>query len=405
MLRKIAKGYSWLVVVEALNNVVPLVVVPYLTRVLGVSGYGKTVLAMAIFSYMVILCDFGFSLHGVARIAQAKEEERGGILYSVTLGKAILAVSAFFLGSVWAYLATSSMFDFLLYVGTFVGVFGQGMFPVWFFQGVGKIKEGALIMLGTRSGYLILIFLLIQKPSDYFVVNLCFSASSIAAAVIAYAFLATKYRMQIFKPRTIIEELHKALPVFVTLAGTSLYRNANSVIIGMFWSPAIVAHYSIAEKVVKAVQGMVNPAAQALFPYHAKSVLAGDRSSASFRGIYGMGFLILLASACLSMILLAPQVILVLAGEGFPEMVNNLRLLSVVILLGGVSYWIGLLRFLSCGKAKEFAYLTNIMGFFSVIAAFVMVPFWGAFGAIVAMLVSELALVVLMLWRVRTHET
>lgn len=403
MLKKIAGGYSWLVVVEGLNNIVPLVVVPYLTRVLGLPAYGKTVLGMAVFSYLVILCDFGFSLHGVSRIAQANELDRPKILFAITAWKMILASIAFLICFVVVSLVCTRKEEYLLYLGTFVGVYGQGMFPTWFLQGVGKIKEGALIMMSTRAMYFLLIFSLIRAPRDYFLVNFCFSTSSIVAVVGAYAMILKSYPIRRTGIQDVLLEAKSSLPVFVTLAGTSLYRNANALILGMFGTPAVVANYSISEKMTKAIQGMVNPAAQAIYPYHAKAVVAGDQTSSSLRGIYGLCFLSLLVIAVVAVYVCAPLGIKLFAGKAYPDMIFNLRILSVVILFGGISYWIGLLNFLSCGRSREFAILTNAMGAVSVLATLLMVPFFGGRGAIYSMIMSELGLMLLMIWRSGFH--
>lgn len=403
VLRNILSGYAWLATVEALNGFAPLLLIPFLTRKLGLDIYGHTVFAMAILAYIVMVCDFGFSLQGVTRIAKAEFVERRLILANVTTLKFSLASIGFILASVAAILFTRSHDTMMIHIGTYLGVFGAGLYPIWFLQGEGRVMEGALVLLAARMGYLGLTLATVHGPQDAVWVNFSYAISSIIASVIAYAFIFRRYGWYRVDWRVVASEAWLAFPVFITFLGTSFYRNANTLIVGALANPAAVANYSVAEKLVKATQGLLNPLAQSFFPHHARSIATGDRSSKTHHRALCI-FIVLLCGASLGLMTIAPFLLQAMTGIQDPSQVLNLRILSAVIVIGGGTYWLGLIRLLSHGRSKDFAFLTNSMGVFSLIAATLLVPFWNARGAVAAMVVSEAGLLGLMLWRTRRRE-
>ncbi|HDL8011399.1 TPA: oligosaccharide flippase family protein, partial [Yersinia enterocolitica] len=59
-----------LLLLQGSNYIIPLLTLPYLTRVLGVEGFGVYSLTLSLAQYFVILIDFGFNLSASKKIAE-----------------------------------------------------------------------------------------------------------------------------------------------------------------------------------------------------------------------------------------------------------------------------------------------------------------------------------------------
>ena len=68
--------------------------VPYLTRVLGPSVYGKVGIAVAYMAYVQIILDFGFILSATQRVVENRDDNNklGQILTAVTVVKVVLSI-------------------------------------------------------------------------------------------------------------------------------------------------------------------------------------------------------------------------------------------------------------------------------------------------------------------------
>ncbi|MGA8298128.1 MAG: oligosaccharide flippase family protein [Terriglobales bacterium] len=54
------RNILWLFSLQGLNYLVPLAVLPYLVRVLGIERYGLIAFAQSFAQYFVVLTDYGF---------------------------------------------------------------------------------------------------------------------------------------------------------------------------------------------------------------------------------------------------------------------------------------------------------------------------------------------------------
>lgn len=64
---KVLVNSAWLIVLQVFNTVVPLLTLPYITRVLGTSNYGVFSLALNWITYFQVIVEYGFGLQVLAR--------------------------------------------------------------------------------------------------------------------------------------------------------------------------------------------------------------------------------------------------------------------------------------------------------------------------------------------------
>ncbi|WP_170995631.1 oligosaccharide flippase family protein, partial [Escherichia coli] len=61
---------------QLLGYISPLLVYPYLTRVLGISGFGQYAMAISITALSFIITDFGFALSGANWLAKNRNKTK-----------------------------------------------------------------------------------------------------------------------------------------------------------------------------------------------------------------------------------------------------------------------------------------------------------------------------------------
>ena len=74
--------------------------------------------------------------------------------------------------------------DWQIYFLAFGMVVGQVLFPVWFFQGMERMKYVAFLNIASKLLFTILIFIAIRETSDYIYVPLINSCGFILAGVL-----------------------------------------------------------------------------------------------------------------------------------------------------------------------------------------------------------------------------
>ena len=79
---------------QGLNYLLPLLVLPYLLRVLGPGSYGSIAFAQAFMGYAVIMTDFGFHFSATRAVSLARDDagQLARIFWSTIAAKSVLLV-------------------------------------------------------------------------------------------------------------------------------------------------------------------------------------------------------------------------------------------------------------------------------------------------------------------------
>src|SRR5580704_19568321 len=93
---KLVQNAASLYGVQIATYAVPLVTIPYLARVLGVSGWGLVAIAQGFGSYIALLGEYGFGLSATREVARQRDDrEKLADIFAGVLGAklALLAIS------------------------------------------------------------------------------------------------------------------------------------------------------------------------------------------------------------------------------------------------------------------------------------------------------------------------
>ena len=76
---------------QGINQLLPIFVMPYLMIKLGATGYGYVGFALSVIQYLIIIVDLGFNLSATKHIAMVKDDyvERSRVFWNVIAAKKI----------------------------------------------------------------------------------------------------------------------------------------------------------------------------------------------------------------------------------------------------------------------------------------------------------------------------
>ena len=132
----------YLMMLQGINQLLPIFVMPYLMIKLGATGYGYVGFALSVILYLIIIVDFGFNLSATKHIAMVKDDyvERSRVFWNVIAAKSVLlTVSAVILGTLLVAVPTFQFYSRAI-IATFPMLLGSVFTFMWFFQGIGKIR-------------------------------------------------------------------------------------------------------------------------------------------------------------------------------------------------------------------------------------------------------------------------
>lgn len=347
----IAKNLSYLTVLKLFNIGFKFFLVGYLIRVLGSELYGLLTWADSIIQFFLMFINFGFNVYAAKYIVENKENEEllDEIVSSIYIIKLALLLLSFLILFFTSFLDPISQNKELLYLLLVMGV-GEVFFPIWFFQGVEKLKTATIIVFFSRL-FVFLATLLFVKTSDDLLLYVVFLVvSNILMGYLGLNTLVRQYNIKIYTVKfKILFSYFKAASMFFLGRFLSLVFNFGTIfLIGIYASMNDVAGFDIASKIIMLTVIPFEMLQQAVFPTISRT-LDKKLLIKLLKLSLICGFVVMLLT-----ILFSEKLILLFGGGELLEYVNILKLLSILTPLISVTFILGSCGLVAFGFFKEY---------------------------------------------------
>jgi PST family polysaccharide transporter len=396
---KVLENFLALSSVQIANYLLPLVTVPYLTRTIGLEYLGLLAFAQSLISYFVTFTDYGFNISATRRIAVERENDTkvSEIFTSVLLVKAcLMLISAIVLcGLLLSFpRLRNNWYIFLLYFGD---VLGNVLFPVWFFQGMQRMKYITFINLLSRVIFTLSVFAVVRGAEDYFYVPAMSLMGSLVTGFISLLIVFRKFRIKLRLPdsREIIYQLKEGWHVFISTVAISSYTTTRLFAVGALTNNTVTGHYVIAERLMNVIQMFpLVSLLSALYPMLSETYVRDpDKSLEIAKKLQRFTTIIYLIFLPIVFVL-APLIVKLFAGAAYQETVTSFRLLLVaVFFINANAFRVQFL--LVSTRGKTYARIHSIAGVAGVILTLACTYYFSFIGTGIAIIVTALFVLLL----------
>lgn len=400
------KDIFYLIVLQGLTYIIPLLVLPYLMKVLGAEKFGYIGFALSVCQYLMLFVDFGFNLSATKRIALSldNKEELNRIFSSTVYAKMGLLACSFIL-----LLAMSLIPQFAVYRSTmfvmFLMVLGQAGLFVFLFQGIGEIKWVSIFNCIAKVAVLPLTFVLVKSPDDVLIAAFLQGFVAVAAMLISWGMIVKKKWVQLVKVKfkDIKTELSESFPLFLSTAATSVYTACFVLILGYFAQPEEVGQYSAVDRVMRALCYLVLvPILQVYYPKI--SALAKDNIALARSRVKGLLAVVLAGMFIIAIFLyFCSPIMIKFLGDDYLDSEGLFKIMAFVPIFVGMGGVFGQLILLAIGDDKDKKYFSRVYIVAAVVAicgVIFLSSIYGMYGTAVALLITEIVVVLLFLLRV-----
>ena len=335
---------------QIIGYVIPLINLPYLSRVLGVEKFGLVFFAFAFMQYFIIFTDFGFWFSATKEIAVNRHNQNNlsHIFNSVNCAKFILLLISFILLLILIIFCPKLQENWLIFVLSFLMVIGNALYPVWFFQGMERMKYITFLNILSKTIFLILIFIFVKEKGDYIIVPLLNSLGFIISGIIGFIFAVRNFGLKLYIPsfNSIIKQLKISSEFFLSRVSVSLYTNTNTFCLGLISSNIMVGYYVAAEKIYQALNSIQAPISTALYPFVAK-----NKDVVLYKKILKIAN-ICNVLICIFVFIFAKDIISVFYGAEMVMAYRVLRIFCVIVLISFMSGMVGYPLIAALGYSK-----------------------------------------------------
>ena len=241
------------------------------------------------------------------------------------------------------------------------------LFPQFFYQGLEKMKIISILNVLVKLLFISLIFLFVNKKSDYILVPVLYSIGYFISGVISLYILIRKYGVKLYKCNRSIQFYYvkECFPILATDLICTIKDKLNYLLVGMFVGMSDVVIYDLGLKLKELSSKPSNIISTVLLPRFAK-----NRNVKTFQHLLLFIIVMSVVLVCLVNIFMEPLVYFFLKQD---VDLLPIRLFSIVPIILCPSILIANNFFISFGYHK---YLFNSILVTTFVYIIVLFLFW-----------------------------
>lgn len=385
--------------VQIASMLLPLAMLPLLSRVLGAEEFGKLLVVQSIFLMLFIVIEYGFAFSGSRRVAENNSDPQAlSECVASVMGAKCLLTAVYFVVSLITYVSLSVLHDNkLLFVSGLLYGLVQGWSPLWFFQGLGRSSQYVLIDIALRIVSLIAIFIFVRSPSDSWMVLMLQTIGLTLSLVFGLCRIYCRVRFKFPSFARVLETLRVDRGMFLFRVMAASLSTLNTVILAYLGSATAVAYYSSADRMAAGVRSVNIPFNQAFLVKIAASAKTDyGLARQYFRRSFKIMFLL---NSALSLVFFAaaPLIVPFVLGEDFSASIKIFQLILVASPLFVLGNALGMQWMIPNHMDSQYNKIVLVAAIVNLLLMIYLVPLHGPYGVVCATILSEMLICTIIL--------
>lgn len=388
----------------------PLITTSYVSHVLLPAGVGRVSYANTIAAYFVLIASLGLPSYGVKAIAQSNvnKEQRSRTFLEL-----------FFINFVATVLCTIAYYLFVNHFPHFAdrrplfNVMGLmlilNIFNIdWFYQGMEEYVYISVRSFIVKIASFGLMLLFVKDESDYLIYalilciatagNNLWNAWNLRKYISLDGIRRSKRGIAVDTGLHIGRHMRPVMILLASSIATDIYTMLDSVMLEYYYGETNVGYYSNAVKIVRMTYTVVIALVAVFYPRISMCYKQKDYETGNALINRGTQILLLLALPCVAgLMATSGYVVPLLFGKAFDPAISTLRILSILILIFSIAYFLGHIILTATGMEKMILRATVTGAVVNVCANFALIPVLKQDGAAIASVLSEVVVTTILL--------
>lgn len=389
-------GYNLLLTV--CNYLFPLMVYPYISRVLQVENIGICNFIDSIINYFTLFSLAGISSYGVREIARCKDNqaELDSKFTSLLILNILLTVIALVILIICIYTVPQfKEYSRFLWIGSIKLIFSVFLIE-WFYQGIEQFKFITIRTLIVRSIFVVSVFIFVHKEQDVIIYFLLLAVVTIINSIINFSY-SRKYVSLAWKGINLKKIFFPVATFGYYRILTSLYVSFNTVFLGFVSTQIQVGYFSTASKLNSIAMSLFTAFTTVMIPHISKLIKMGDKAEIKRICNRTVDALLILALPLIFLCFIyAPEIIYIISGDGYQGAIVPFRIIIVLLLVIGLEQ-IFVQQFLmaSPNSNKKIMTLSTIGAVIGISLNLILTDKYASVGSSISWVCSEIAILTL----------
>lgn len=388
----IRKNVLYSSVLTVSNFLFPLLVYPYISRVLGATNIGICNFVDSIINYFVLFSMMGISTIGIREIAKAKgdtfqlSKTFSSLLVlniiSTAIALAILLISVMLVPDLEKH-------SEMMYVGALKLVFNCLLIE-WFYKGLENFKFITQRTILVRLIYVVLVFTCVQDKNDYDIYYLL-TVLTIVFNALVNIYYSRRFIHISLKGISIQPYLRSFFILGIYALLTSMYTSFNVAFLGFAAGETEVGYYTTAVKLYTVLISLFTAFTGVMMPRMSSLIAEGKYED--FKRLTEKSIDVLLTFVMPVIVLsmmFAPQIIAIISGPGYEAAIIPMRIIVPLLLIIGYEQIIILQILTPLRKDKAILLNSMLGGIVGILMNLILVSELRSIGSAIVWIAAEI---------------
>lgn len=384
---KVIKNYLYNLSYQILTIILPIITVPYVTRIFTSEALGNYIFYNSIVSYFSLFAMLGIGVYGTKQIAAASDvSSTFWNIYAIQLIASILAIVVYL---IVAFSIPQMSGVIPLIVG--ITLFANMMDISWLFSGKEDFKKITIRNIVVRLIGVISIFTFVKSSDDLYLYVFLIVIFDFLGQFVMWVPAKKFIKRPSFNAKVIKKNLHPIVLLFLPQVAISLYVVLDRTLLGLLGSYSDVGIYEQGQKLISILLKVVSSLGVVMLPRVAN--LLSERRDKEAQNMVKFSFILynlIIFPMIFGLISVNEVFVKLFLGQNFQDVKYVLYVIVFNIMFVGWTNILGYQVLVVRNKNKEFMLSATIPAFVSVAVNIAVIPFFGYIGASITSVVVEI---------------
>lgn len=383
--------------------IVPVLITPYVSRVLNAELIGEYSFTLANSNYFVLAETLGFTLYGQIRVAAVRDDkEKLSKLFWELFFIRLFLMTIFSIAYLAVIFTAESQSLQILYAIMIINIISSGVDITWLLNGLEEFKITALRSIIIKVCNLIFIYLFVREESDFYIYALIMQGFVLFGYISVYPILRKKIMWCGFKSLCFKQHFIPSVSYLIPGVVNTVFTSLDKTLLGSFIADTKeVGYYQQASSLITAFTTVISSISNVLLP-RITYLHYNEKDEDTERRLMFLVFGIVLAIAVpitFGLVAISDIFIPIYLGDGYAKSALLVRILSINVILVSLSNSLGQLCLVAKGKQKQYNLAIILAAVVNMVLNLVLIHFFTSIGVSIASIGSNIILLIcLVLW-------
>lgn len=328
------------VTLSIFNCIIPVIIIPYLYRVLGPTNMGIADFSESFHNYFLMFTSYSIHIYALRELSSLENntqqfKARFNEIFKLGLLMSCITMIIYLIFIIIGFKNTIYFNPLIIFI---ISIVGHSFFIEWANEARGRYTFITLKTILLKIVYVLLIFIMVKERKDYLIYIILTATLFFFNAILSGGIILKDIGFK-FKSKINYKDIGKIFIVIILMNINLILLQYDKIMLGSYTTPDQVAFYGLAQKIIILILSIFIATTQVIIPVLTKLYKKNDiEEYKMYTNKFLDIFCLIIIPLSIGLSILSKEIVMIFAGKEYLAYSNLLVLFSIYLVLFGFEY-------------------------------------------------------------------